>query len=92
MAAKKQWKSKSERASRPCRGGIFPIGLVDGCARRIQYDCRRRDVGFSAAVLVCSQAIALTQRAADHDYDLPLADFAVAAVLAVFAFAAEGSS
>jgi hypothetical protein len=26
-------------------------------------------------VLVCSQAIALTQRAADHDYDLPPADF-----------------
>ena len=41
-------------------------------------------------MLVCSQAIALTQRAADHDYDLPLADFCGGCRAGGVAFAAEG--
>ena len=65
------------RASRSC--GAFSNRAINGCLKRTQHDCRRRDVGFSAAVLVCSQAIALTRRAADHDLI-----FTMTNVLAVF--------
>ena len=72
MAAVKQSKSKHGRARQAATAaGRFPIVLWTAARSMLNSG----HIGIGVAVLVCSQAIALTQRAADHDYDLPLADF-----------------
>jgi hypothetical protein len=82
---------RAREASRSCRRAFSNRAIV-GCPQCAQHDHDSGHIGIGVAVLVCSQAIALTPRGADHDCDYLLLIFAVVAVLVVFAFAPEGSS
>ena len=47
---------RTREAIRSCREALYNRA-IDGCAQRDQHDCRRRDVGISAALPLDGEAL-----------------------------------